>query len=41
MSRGGGGRGARVSHFFTMNPSLEYVFFFWGGGGMEVGGGLE
>ena len=35
----GGGRVAGVSDFFTMNPNLKSVcFFFWGGGG--EGGGV-
>ena len=30
---GGGGLGAGVSEFFTLNPNLKDFFFFGGGGG--------
>ena len=34
-----GGKGARVSDFFfTKNPNLKKIFFFWGGGGRGGGG---
>ena len=26
------GRGMELVNFFTMNPNLKYIFFFWGGG---------
>ena len=35
----GGGRGARVSEYFTKDPNLKKNFFWGGGGGGSGGGG--